>query len=72
MESRKMVPKDLFAEQQWRNRQRTDLWTQGEGRRERDGVGIQGWQIKTIICRKDKQGPTIQHRELYSVSCDKS
>ena len=27
VESRKMVLKDLFAEQQWRNRQRTDLWT---------------------------------------------
>ena len=32
MESRKMVLKNLFTEQQWRNR--VDLWTWGEGRRE--------------------------------------
>ena len=34
---RKMVPKNLFAGQKWRKRQRMDLWTWGEGRR--------GWQI---------------------------
>ena len=33
MESRKMVLKNLFSGQQWRSRQRTDLWTWGEGRR---------------------------------------
>ena len=36
MESRNMVLMNLFAEQQWRHRQKTDLWTQlveqeGEG-----------------------------------------
>ena len=38
----------------------------------RDGVG--GWvkQMQTIIYRMDKQqGPTVQHRELYSIPCDK-
>ena len=39
MESRKMVPKNLFARQQWINRQRTNLWTQGEGKR-----GLDVWQ----------------------------
>ena len=35
MESRKMVLKNLFTGQQWRNRhKRLDLWTWGEGRRE--------------------------------------
>ena len=34
---RKMVPKNLFAGQKWRKRQRMELWTWGEGRR--------GWQI---------------------------
>ena len=28
-------------------------------------------QMQTIIYRMDKQGPTVQHRELYSISCDK-
>ena len=32
-ESRKMVLENLFTGQQWRNRQRIDLWTWGEGRR---------------------------------------
>ena len=41
-----------------------------------DGAG-EGWtgslgqQIQMIIYRIDKQGPTVQHRELCSVSCDK-
>ena len=35
-EFRKMVLKNLFAGKQWRNRQRTDLWTWGEGRRRWD------------------------------------
>ena len=33
MEFRKKVLKNLFTGQQWRNRQRTDLWAWGEGRR---------------------------------------
>ena len=32
-ESRKMVLKNLFIGQQWRNRQRIELWTWGERRR---------------------------------------
>ena len=37
MESRKMALLKLFAGQQWRNRQRTDLWTWEEGRKEQVG-----------------------------------
>ena len=37
----------------------------------RDGVGVWGQQMQTIIYRMDKQGPTIWHREAYSISCDK-
>ena len=33
MQSRKMVLKNLLTGQQWRNRQTTDLWTWGKGRR---------------------------------------
>ena len=40
---------------------------------ERDGVGVCDQQMQTIIYRMDKQqGPTVQHRELYSISCDKT
>ena len=53
--------------------QRTDLWLRGgEGRWGMEGVGVWGQQMQTIIYRMDKQqGPTVQHRDLDSVSCDK-
>ena len=45
---------------------------QGGGGWGRDGVGVWGQQMQTIIYRMDEQqGPTVQHRELYSISCDK-
>ena len=40
---------------------------------ERDGVGVWDFQMQTIMYRMDKQqGPTVQHRELYSISCNKA
>ena len=51
--------------------QRTDLWLPGEGMAE-SGLGVWDLQMRTITYRMDKQqGPTVQHRELYSISCDK-
>ena len=45
---------------------------EGEGRWGRDGLGVWDEQTQTITYRMDKQkGPTVQHRELYSISCDK-
>ena len=42
----------------------------GGGRRE--GGGVWGQQMQAIIYRLDKQqGPTVQHRELDSIPCDK-
>ena len=39
---------------------------------ERDGQGVWDQQMQTVIYRMGKQqGPTVQHRELYSISCDK-
>ena len=39
---------------------------------ERDGLGVWDQQMQTIMYRMDKQqSPTVQHRELYSISCDK-
>ena len=38
----------------------------------RDKLGVWGLQIQTAIYKIDKeQGPTIWHRELYSISCNK-
>ena len=54
------------------DKQRTDLWLpRGEEVWERDEVGVWDQQMQTVIYRMDKQGPTVQHRELYSISCDK-
>ena len=36
--------------------------------------GLGGWdqQMQIIICRMNKQqDPTVQHKELYLISCDK-
>ena len=52
--------------------QRTDLGLPGVGGWRRDGLGVWDQQMQTIICRMDKQqGPTVQQRELYSISCNK-
>ena len=44
---------------------------QGRGRLGREGLGVWDEQRQTVIYRMDKQGPTVEHRELYSTSCDK-
>ena len=42
------------------------------GKSGRDGLGVWDQQMQTIIQRMDKyQGTSVQHRELYSISCDK-
>ena len=43
----------------------------GEGRMG-GGLGVWDWQMQTIIYTIDKQqGSTVQHRKLYSISCNK-
>ena len=45
---------------------------QGGGSVGEGGLGVWDQQMQIIIYRMDKQqGPTVQHRELYSVSCNK-
>ena len=52
--------------------QRTDLWLQEGGAVGEGCIGIWGQQMHTSIYRMEKQqGPTVEHRELYSISCDK-
>ena len=45
---------------------------QWEGEWGWDKLGVWDQQMQTIIYSMDKQqGPTLQHRELYSISCNK-
>ena len=63
---------NLFKKQKQIHRHREQICGCLGGERERDGLGIWGWQIQTITFRIDKQqGPTVQHRELYPVSWGK-
>ena len=48
----------------------TPVVTKGRAGR-REGVALGGWKMQTATCRMDEQGPTVEHRELYSTSCDK-
>ena len=41
----------------------------GEGQG-RDRLGVWDQQMQTVIYRVYKQGPTVQHGEVYSISCD--
>ena len=52
--------------------QKTNLWLpKGKGGG-RDKLEVWDQQIQTTIYKIDKQqGPTVYHRELYSISCNK-
>ena len=48
--------------------QKTNLWLP-----DRKGGGINqefGIDRHTAIYKTDKQGPTVQHKELYTISCN--
>ena len=55
MESRRMVLKNLFAGQQWRNRQREQIY--GHGERGGEGVmyGESDMETYITICKRDSQ-----------------
>ena len=53
-------------------RAETDSQTQGAGLwLPREGLEVWDQQINTITHRMEKLRPTVQHRKLYSLSCDK-
>ena len=61
---------DLFTKQKQthRHRKQTYGYQRGGGR---DKSGVWDQQIPTTIYKTDKQqGPTVQHREIYSISCN--
>ena len=44
----------------------------GKGKWRRDKLGVWDQHMQTVIYRMDKyQGPTVQHRKLYSIFCNK-
>ena len=44
----------------------------GEAWQGKDGLGAWGQQMETSIYRTEKQQrPSVQHRELHSMPCDK-
>ena len=55
MESRKMVLKNLFTGQQWRNRHREQTYGQGEREGEGDMYGESNMETYIIICKIDSQ-----------------
>ena len=62
----------MKQKQTHRHREQT-CGCQGGGGWERDGVGVWDQQMPTSIYKLGKQqGPTVEHRDLYSTSCDKS
>ena len=55
MESRKMVLKNLFTGQQWRNRHREQTYGHGERGREGEMYGKSNMETYTAICKIDSQ-----------------
>ena len=50
----------------------TDIENRPNGCRCRGGLGVWDEQMQIGVYRIDKQqGPTVEHRELYSISCEK-
>ena len=61
---------NLFTKQAHRHRKQ--IYGYQKGKKVGDKLGVWDQQIQTAISKTDKQqGTTVQHRELYSVSCNK-
>ena len=51
---------------------RTYLWLPGRGEWGRGGLEVWDEKMQTIMYRMDKQGPNVEHGELYSISYAKA
>ena len=70
MESRKMVPKNLFAGQQWRNRHREQTYGHGERGGEDEMYGENNMETCITICKIDSQWEfAVCLRELKQGLC---
>ena len=55
MESRKMVPKNLFAGQQWRKRHREQTYRHGEREGQGEMYGESNVETYITICKRDSK-----------------
>ena len=55
MESRKMVPKNLFAGQQWRNKHKEQTYRHGERGGEGETYGVSNMETYITICKMGSQ-----------------
>ena len=55
MESRKMVPKNLYTGQQWRNTHREQTYGHGERGGEAEMYGESNMETYITICKRDSQ-----------------
>ena len=70
MQNQKKIQISLFTKQIQTHRHGKQTWLP-KGKGGRDKLGIWNEQIDTTIYKKDNQeGPTVQHRRLYSVACN--
>ena len=71
LKKKKDTNEPIYKTEIYSQTQKTNLWLpkgKGVGR---DKLGIWYQQILTTVYKIDnQQGPTIQHRELYSISCN--
>ena len=67
-----MTQANLFTKQKETHRPRKQIYGYQRGNGRRDKLRVGDWQTPTTIYKIEKQqGPTVQHRELYSISCNK-
>ena len=63
---------NLFTKQKQTHRHRKQTYGYQRGEERKDKLGVRDQQIQTTIYKINKQqGPTVQHGELYSISCNK-
>ena len=66
-----MIQINFLTKQKQTHRHRVQNYGHQRGKDgEREKLGIWDYQIYTIKYKTDEQGPTVQHRELYSISCN--
>ena len=63
---------NLFTKQKETHGHRKQTYGYERGKGEGNKLGVWDQQIQATIYKIDKQqGSTVQHRELYSISCNK-
>ena len=74
MESRKMVPDNLFARQQWRNRHRDQTYRHGDRGGEGEMYGDSNMEIYITICKIDSQWEFAvclrKHRQRFCITLE--